>query len=60
MCNIIACSPSIYVDGRIDPPHMKICERRTTMQNYILDDYNEYFEKFGKLAALWILLKIIF
>lgn len=30
------------------------------MQNYILGEYDEYFEKFGKLAALWILLKIIF
>ncbi len=30
------------------------------MDNYILDDYNEQFAKFGKLAALWLLLKIIF
>ncbi len=30
------------------------------MNPVILDDYNEEFAKFGKLAALWILLKIIF
>lgn len=30
------------------------------MQNYILDDYNEQFATVGKLAALWLLLKIIF
>lgn len=30
------------------------------MDNYILDDYNEQFTKFGKLCAFWLLLKIIF
>ncbi len=30
------------------------------MNPVILDDYDEQFAKFGKLAALWILLKIIF
>ncbi len=30
------------------------------MNPVILDDYNDEFAKFGKLAALWILLKIIF
>ncbi len=30
------------------------------MNTVILDDYNEQFATFGKLAALWVLLKIIF
>ena len=30
------------------------------MDNYILDDYNDQFATFGKLPALWLLLKIIF
>ncbi len=30
------------------------------MDNYILDDYNDQFATFGKLTALWLLLKIIF
>ena len=53
---------SVFIDNRpkgLHPP-LKICERRTQMDTYILDDYNDQFAKFGKLVAAWLLLKIIF
>lgn len=30
------------------------------MDTYILDDYNDQFATIGKIAAFWLLLKIIF
>ena len=52
---------SVLIDSRPKRPHPleKICGRRTTMDNMMQLPEIDY-EKIGKLAALWFLLKIIF
>ena len=40
--------------------HPKNLIRRRIMDTYILDDYNDQFATIGKIAAFWLLLKIIF